>query len=250
MYSLFANLDTTVKKMKSSYSWYTEEMKTLQEKFTTTLGDTTKALDVQATSAKNNSDELFKQLGNTLSLVTATDSFKVSIDKMLPSLIDYTKKIQAMVTALKDYTTQENVQIAGTPKIYSPASPTIEGSHSEGGIVDYQGLSQLHGSKSSPEVVFNSGQAKKLWELVKNLPDGLDIGKLINNSVSTVKNIADSFIPTDFAKNISSVINKSSQSVQQVFNIDKLEFPNIKDGGGVESLIQGLNSYAIQYSKR
>jgi hypothetical protein len=243
--------------MESSYSWYTGEMKTLQEKFTTTLGVTTTALDVQATSAKNNSDELFKQLDNTLRLVTATDSFKVSIDEMLPSLVDYTKKVQAMVTELKNLA---NVNTIGTPiTTIIPATYTSIGNtvtatagsttttykrYAEGGVVTTTGQAILDGSPSSPEVVFNSGQAKKLWELVKNLPNGLDITKI------TSKSAISSFIPTDFAKSISSVINKTSQAVTNVFNIDRLEFPNITNENGVNNLIQGLNSYALQYSKR
>ncbi|WP_164509087.1 phage tail tape measure protein [Clostridium rectalis] len=43
---------------------------------------------------------------------------------------------------------------------------------SEGGVMDYSGLAMVHGSQSNSEVIFNSSQAKKLYSVVKNLPNG------------------------------------------------------------------------------
>ena len=43
---------------------------------------------------------------------------------------------------------------------------------SEGGIMDYTGLAMVHGSNSNTEVAFNSSQAKKLYNMVKDLPSG------------------------------------------------------------------------------
>ena len=40
----------------------------------------------------------------------------------------------------------------------------------QGGVVDYTGIANLHGSPNSAEVVFNAEQAKKLYEFVNHLP--------------------------------------------------------------------------------
>ena len=40
----------------------------------------------------------------------------------------------------------------------------------DGGVVDFTGVANVHGSKTSAEVVFNAEQAKKLHELINNLP--------------------------------------------------------------------------------
>lgn len=47
----------------------------------------------------------------------------------------------------------------------------IFGSHANGGNVNYTGLAMLHGSETKNEVVFNSKDAKKLYEYVHTTPD-------------------------------------------------------------------------------
>lgn len=42
--------------------------------------------------------------------------------------------------------------------------------YDKGGVADYTGLAMLHGTKQKSEVIFNSSDAKKLYELVRNLP--------------------------------------------------------------------------------
>lgn len=46
----------------------------------------------------------------------------------------------------------------------------IKGSYAEGGVVDYTGLAKVHGGTNNAEVMFNSSQASKLYNWVKNLP--------------------------------------------------------------------------------
>lgn len=47
----------------------------------------------------------------------------------------------------------------------------IKGSHAKGGVADYTGLAMLHGSKSSPETIFNASDSKKLYDMIHNTPD-------------------------------------------------------------------------------
>ena len=39
--------------------------------------------------------------------------------------------------------------------------------YKQGGIIDYTGMAEVHGSKSNPEVVFNAQQAKDLFNFIK-----------------------------------------------------------------------------------
>ncbi len=75
----------------------------------------------------------------------------------------------------------------------------------EGGIVDYTGDAAVHGSKAKPEVVFNSTDAKKLYDLV-------------HNTDSLIPKIANSF---DFQNGV---------PTNNIYNFDQLVLPNVKDG--------------------
>lgn len=75
----------------------------------------------------------------------------------------------------------------------------------EGGIVDYTGDAAVHGSKTKPEVVFNSTDAKKLYDLV-------------HNTDSLIPKIANSF---DFQNGV---------PTNNIYNFDQLVLPNVKDG--------------------
>ena len=44
----------------------------------------------------------------------------------------------------------------------------LEGHYASGGVVDYTGGAQVHGSKSAPEVVFNAKDAAKLYDIIHN----------------------------------------------------------------------------------
>ena len=58
---------------------------------------------------------------------------------------------------------------------YEDYSNMVIPGYASGGVVDYTGIAQLHGSKSSPEVVFNAGQAKKLFDYVNALPNAQNL---------------------------------------------------------------------------
>ena len=77
----------------------------------------------------------------------------------------------------------------------------------DGGVVDFTGVANVHGSKTSAEVVFNAEQAKKLHELINNLPK---MPHLMLNSI-----------------------------------IPKLTLPPLKSSGGAVSEPNGSNIYNI-----
>ena len=51
----------------------------------------------------------------------------------------------------------------------------IQGSHANGGVVDYTGLAQMHGTKSASETVFNARDSKKLYDLVHGSDSLIDM---------------------------------------------------------------------------
>lgn len=61
--------------------------------------------------------------------------------------------------------------------------------YASGGVADYTGLARLDGSRSNPEVVFNSADAAKLYHLVHNTPDLVKsiVGSILPVGVSAPK---------------------------------------------------------------
>lgn len=57
--------------------------------------------------------------------------------------------------------------------------------YDKGGVIDYTGLAMVHGSKTNSEVAFNSTDAKKLYDIVRNLPS---ISHLSNKALSGITN--------------------------------------------------------------
>ena len=67
----------------------------------------------------------------------------------------------------------------------------------QGGVADYTGIAEVHGSQSSPEVWFNASQAAKLHDLVKtsdSLTDDLNrAANAIRIEILDMKNVFDEF---------------------------------------------------------
>ncbi len=97
-----------------------------------------------------------------------------------------------------------------------------------GGINDIPGLYPLHGTKSSPEVIFNSGDAKKLFDFVQSstsITEKLGLNKLINARIPQVagaSNINLNFdslvniqgdVTPDVMSDLSKVVSKASDMV-------------------------------------
>jgi len=201
--------------------------------------------------------------------VTNLEALAVRAEQALQEILN----AQAAAQAANEAAENETATTPTTPETTTPETPTtttttttIElerdpngpstkvvkvktGSYAEGGETQKTGWHFLDGKTGSPERVLTSEQTASFNRLVDMLPT-LDITKIMNDSVLKIRNMADIFKPVDLVRNISGLLKQTPQVTQQIFNIDKLEFPNIKDGSNVESLINGLTSYAIQYSKK
>ena len=77
------------------------------------------------------------------------------------------------------------------------------GSYANGGVIDYTGKADVHGSPSKPEVVFNSSEAKKLYNIVRNMS--------LNNTLPQLQNADISEITKKISDNISKTINTNNQ---------------------------------------
>jgi hypothetical protein len=114
-------------------------------------------------------------------------------------------------------------------------------SYDNGGETQSTGLHWLDGKFGSPERVLTSEQTVSFNKLVNMLPK-LDI-KSILSSVDITQSIAKFIKPLDIAKNL---VQKPTQSTSQVFNIDKIEFPNITSPDGIENAFDNLPLKAMQ----
>ena len=102
----------------------------------------------------------------------------------------YTPKTGVPVIAKKSYTVMlkpnGEVRVAPDPILedikkmaHDKNREKVLGRYAAGGVADYTGHAHLDGSKSSPEVIFNSNDAAKLYHLVHTTPNLVD--KLLGN---------------------------------------------------------------------
>lgn len=77
------------------------------------------------------------------------------------------------------------------------------GSYANGGVIDFTGKADVHGSPSKPEVVFNSSEAKKLYNLVR--------GMSLNNSLPKLQTPSIGDITKKITENITKTISNNSQ---------------------------------------
>ena len=102
----------------------------------------------------------------------------------------YTPKTGVPVIAKEGYTVMlkpnGEVRVAPDPILedikkmaHDKNREKVLGRYAAGGVADYTGHAHLDGSKSSPEVIFNSNDAAKLYHLVHTTPNLVD--KLIGN---------------------------------------------------------------------
>ena len=122
----------------------------------------------------------------------------------------------------------------------------IKKAYASGGVADFTGRAILHGTQEKSEVIFNSGDAKKLYDLIHSSTTA-DLQKYIVNDfavpLSTLPALPD----------ISELVNatpSSKQGEENIFHIGNLTFPNITTPDGLQKAILDLPRIAMQYKKR
>jgi len=151
--------------------------------------------------------------------------------KEVPVTITKTNDSNYAVTPLQSYTDGQEYTITadGTVQRFKTSKT---GSYKDGGIIDYTGIAQVHGSSSSPEVVFNASQASKLYDLVKSIPSGFDLSKILVNN--PLQNIMNNFKVPDyssFARQLpqQSIEFKFDNLINVEGNIDQSSLPSMKE---------------------
>ena len=97
------------------------------------------------------------------------DSAIQQLTDQLSFINEYMEGIQKILDRLQDSSTGFGiVNSAWDAKL-------IQGSHANGGVVDYTGLAQMHGTKSASETVFNARDSKKLYDLVHGSDSLIDM---------------------------------------------------------------------------
>lgn len=101
-----------------------------------------------------------------------------------------------------------------------------------GGVASDTGLAMLHGDSAHSEVVFNSNDAKKLYDYIHETPS------LIKELFNKVRNIVPDLKPSKPINNV--------QKSEQHFHISQLSFPNVVSGQDVIEAIQELPNFVLQ----
>lgn len=121
-----------------------------------------------ATSRIENLNNQITELNNNPIKIEADVS--EAADEMADFIEKYRDAIEAMRKRLEESITGFGiVNSAGDEKLVQAAQQLkIMGSHSDGGVVNYTGLAQMHGSPNKSETVFNAAQSRELWNMVRS----------------------------------------------------------------------------------
>lgn len=89
-------------------------------------------------------------------------------------------------------------------------------SYASGGVVDFTGLAQLDGTKSKSETIFNSGDSKKLYDLIHNMPSLTSyFANLMKSSIDAMK-FNNSNLATVGVSTVPNVINKYELNIGDI----------------------------------
>lgn len=103
----------------------------------------------------------------------------------------------------------------------------------KGGLVDFTGLAWVDGSKTKPEAFLNPTQTKLIGKLADSLPN---MANILNNFATTKMKLP-------------SLSKMSNKEVKQIFNIGKLEFPNVRTADEIKAAILDLPRLSLQSAK-
>ena len=224
-----------------------ENSKTVAQDKKTSLEDKKKELETRA----NESDTIAKRVkyyivknkkGRTIQAFQNKKAAQVFIkDTIKESISD---KVSADMAKLPtglpaDIVQNERVQSRKKWEKYYKNYYKVVPKYKTGGVADYTGMAQLDGSKSKSEVIFNSTDAKKLYDLVHNttnladmlskrivdtMQSGSNLDRNIQTNSSTVtpinivieKVVADN--PVEFAKQMQAQIEYAFKQM----NLDRM----------------------------
>ena len=83
-----------------------------------------------------------------------------SMGNVIETLDEWNERWNRTLDKMKEL--NMHINSPGDARLYA------EGSYADGGVINYTGKAQVHGTTYSSEVAFNSGQAKSLYDMVRS----------------------------------------------------------------------------------
>lgn len=198
--------DKEIKKIDDEIDAYNKYKKTVQNN----LNEAKEALE----EYKNSVESAKTNVANAMNgMADAFDSAENRIWDKHNRIIQWFNEIREAAEQLND--------IAGMGAASAAAMGLhILGSHANGGVADYTGLAMLHGSKSSPETIFNASDSKKLYDMIHNTPNLIasvakQAGQIAGFSPSNIKNNTNN---SNISVNIGQVVANNPQELTR--NLD------------------------------
>lgn len=168
-----------------------------------------------------------------------TSSVGLLDDTIADSVVDVKKMVKDFDTSLGSYVRQLGITAddvisaansvraaanAAASAAAAASSSKSEKGFADGGVVSFTGPTMVHGTPSSPEVVFNAADAAKLYDLVHNdiTPMGLhrinpvDLSGITNNTKKTVQPLTIENVTMNFPR-----VNDPDGVKQAILNLDR-----------------------------
>lgn len=184
--------------------------------------------------AWGNAYKALEEFGNgQINVLDTLNSLALRMNDFATSTQDAANSMRDLTNAINDKNDAESLS-----ERFSYTNPNILstiGSYANGGVITSTGKADVHGTKNSPEVVFNAEQSKKLYDYVvntKNLSDNLIsriAGGLNSKTLPNINNVNNSpsiSIPItiqgnaskDTVKSIEKAVTDGANMVWREFN--------------------------------
>jgi len=139
------------------------------------------------------------------SQITQYENLKSAQEQYLEDYQSYIEKLNELKES--DTTGVQTAIVTGTKAVITQA---LAGSYADGGVIDSTGTAQVHGTKTSSEVVFSSADAKKLYDYIHNT----DMSKFLPKIQSSIAGE----LASSVVKNVSSFATTQSGSTSNSYS--------------------------------
>lgn len=167
-------------------------------KVTTTTGNKTTTSSGGSSSGGSSSGSIYSGM---------TDSQKVNEGKYLQGILS------------------SSTSTAGQKTWASNQLKDLYNAYANGGVADYTGLAQMHGTPNHSEVIFNAEDARKLYDTIHNLTT--PIPRFDNSWINN--------------------LSGGTANTTSTIHIDKISFPNAVDKDEIKAAILELPRVVLQY---
>lgn len=200
----------------------TGDIRSTVNTFTARLGEYIASVKQTALRAENAADKAEKAADKAESAARRAESAAAAASAAASSA----NKVQSGINNLRPAADALNAALGKKPIKTQVHVAKKVNKYADGGIVDYTGFANVHGSPNSPEVVFNATDAKKLYNIVRS----------IDFTTANLPHLS----PVNLAPYVAGFM--SNHTVGESINIDNItmEFPQVNDPDGVKKAILDL----------